>query len=409
MKQGLFFMLSIFLTIATYGIEGLSPLEKELYDKNQELLSLQKEIQAKDALLSSASASYYPTLNAVGGYLRDETDKGPLEKGSVGYLEGKLNLFHGFKDSSLREQKNLDLQISQIDFEIKKHALKVDLVEVISDMILLHNLQNILNEEINETKNQKQMASKKVAAGLTSSVDNYEIELREREIELEQTQINQKHLEAHQKLLQLFGTDIEDSLLHTLEFSPINNLAPLPSFVDLKSNILEIQKINLLTKKIESELLENRTEFLPSLDFNYSFGRLTPSNTSPMDFKESQYGLLLTIPLFSGFESYHKTRASSSQVQSMSLLTLQKVHDVESAFNSLKSKLSELKILFEINEKKRQLSEKYFSLTLTEYKRGIKNSPDLVNATERLYSTKKRKFELLKEFEVTQAKLKNYL
>ena len=73
----------------------------------------------------------------------------------------------------------------------------MQLVEVASDMILLHKLDDILKEEYKITQTQKQMAAKKVAAGLTSTVDNIEFELRESELQIEQKRIAQQHLEAY--------------------------------------------------------------------------------------------------------------------------------------------------------------------------------------------------------------------
>ena len=60
-----------------------------------------------------------------------------------------------------------------------------------------------------------------------------------------------------------------------------------------------------------------------------------------------------------------------------------------------------------INDKKLVNSQKYFDLTLGEYKRGIKNSPDLVGATDRLFLAKKKKYELLKELEALKVKIEN--
>ena len=53
-------------------------------------------------------------------------------------------------------------------------------------------------------------------------------------------------------------------------------------------------------------------------------------------------------------------------------------------------------------------AEKYYDLTLAEYKRGVKNSPDIVGATERYFDSKKKKIEIQKELELVQLQLNNY-
>jgi len=272
-------------------------------------------------------------------------------------------------------------------------------------MILLHKFQTILDEEAKVTQVQKQMASKKSDAGLTGKVDTIEISLRESEIEIEQVQINQKHLEAHQKLLHLFGDSISDADLNHLEFSQLESLVETSiNNYDL-NRTLEAERSNLLELIAKAEKNEAKADFFPSVDFSYSVGRINPAENMKGAFNESQLGVLVTIPLFSGWETWHKVKSLELAHQSVQKDSQQKLYDIKSSLATLLSKQKEIKALYEINEKKIDHSAKYFELTLSEYKRGIKNSPDLVGATERWFASKKKKYELLKELEVTKAKL----
>ena len=148
---------------------------------------------------------------------------------------------------------------------------------------------------------------------------------------------------------------------------------------------------------------------MPTLDLTYAFGRITPSEESPIKFNESKFGVALTIPLFSGFETYYKTKSSNQQVLAAEKLKSQALIDVNTDFKILKNKINEIASLISINEKKLINTQKYFELTLGEYRRGIKNSSDLVGATDRLFATKKKKFELHKELEILKVKLENIL
>ncbi len=408
MKFGLFIFMITVSTLSAYALEGLDELSKSLYQKNQEIKSLEKNIESKEALSSSSNSAYYPTLNAVGGWGQNKTDDlSTTQKGYLGYVEGRLNLFRGFKDQSIGNQQEIDVQISKLELESKKRELRMQLTDIASDMIYLHKIQSILDEENKVTQTQKQMAAKKVAAGLTGSVDNLEFELRENEIQIELKQVFQKHQEVHQKLIKLYGEDIADSELEKLEYSHFENLSKDPEQVKIE-NTIEYQKAELGERRSEFEKKEIKSDFMPSVDFTYSVGRLTPSEESPIKFDESRYAIQLTIPLFSGFETYNKTKAASLSLTSKQMLKLQKRNDIQSEFNILKTKMSELSALFQINEKKLVSSQKYFDMTLAEYRRGIKNSPDLVSATERLFSSKKKKYEILKELEIAKVKIENY-
>lgn len=408
MKQGLFIFILCLLSLCVHALEGVGNLEKNLFEKNQEIKSLENNIESKEALYHSSNSGFYPTLSAVGGLGQNRTDDlNSIEKGYLGYLEGRLNLFKGFKDLAFRHLREIDLKFSKLELETKKRQLRYELTEVLSDMIYFHKFQGVLEESLAVVQNQKKMASKKVSAGLTGSVDNLEFELRESEILIEQKQLVQKHLELHQKLIQLMGEDLADSELNHIDFSDINKLTATMAEIKPESS-LDYQNAQLAEAWAEQEKKEVKSEFFPSLDFTYSVGRLTPSEESPIRFNENRYALLLTIPLFSGLDTYYKTKSASSAYHSAEKIKLQRMNDIKADLAVSKTKIQELKALYEINDKRAIASQKYFDLTLSEYRRGIKNSPDLVGATDRLFSSKKRKFEILKELELLNVKLANY-
>jgi len=405
MRAGILLLIILF-GFRAFGMEGIVNLEQLLNEKNQTLEALKNELQAKENLLRSSRSSYYPTFNAVGGWKEDRIeDPNDREKGYFGYVDGRLNLFNGFKNVSISDQRNIEVQLAKIEYEQTKRELKQQLVDVASEMIYLHKLQHILIAEEKITKDQKAWAGKKVAAGLTSQVDNLEFNLREEEIRIQQRQIDQLHRESHQKLIQMLGTDISDEELDKIDFTIIDSLRATTNF-DPDQN-LEVQKANLQARLAEFEKKQARSDFLPSVDFIYSFGRLTPSEQAPLNFNESKYGIQVVIPLFSGFDTFYKNQAATSSITAQKARSKQSNLNAVSTFGALSGKMKELNDLYTINERKLDSAKKYFEMTVSEYKRGIKNSPDLVGATERWFTSQKRKYELLKDIELTKVKIDN--
>lgn len=399
-------LLTLFLGTSAQALEGLNSLESQLNEKNQSLLALKNDVAAKEQVLKSSYANFYPTLEAVGGWGEDRmAAPGDRQKGYFGSLDGRLNIFRGFRDSAISSQKEIALNLARIDYEKKQRDLRQQLIEVTSEVIFLHKLQEILISEGNITKEHKKMAAKKVSSGLTSSVDNLEFDLREEELNIQKRQIDQQHDEVHQKMLQLFGEDISEEVLDSIQYGTFANLSKIPAHNPEKN--LDLQKAQLSLQLAEQERKEVRADFMPSVDFVYSVGRLTPTENSPIEFNESKYAVKLTIPLFSGFDSWHKQQAAKSFVQARKAESIQSAADSRSAYNTLSRKVSELSDLYKINERKLETSKKYFDMTVNEYKRGIKNSPDLVTATERWFSSQKRKYEILKELEIAQIKIQN--
>lgn len=401
-----YILLSLFFGFNAFGMEGLTNLEQQLLEKNQTLESLKNEIIAKENSRTSSWSHFYPTINAVGGWQEDHLGTPDnSEKGYLGYIDGRLNLFNGFKNTSASEQRSIEVQLAKIEYIEKQRELKQQLIEVAGEMIYLHKLQHILVDEGKITKDQKAWAAKKVAAGLTSSVDNLEFSLREEEILIQQRQIDQLHSEAHQKLVQMFGSDIADAELDKIDFTSIENLKPSAQFTSDRN--LEIQKAKLQEELAQQDKNVTRAEFLPTVDFIYSFGRITPTEESPIHFNERKYGIQVVIPLFSGLNTFYKNRSASSSIAARKANFSQSQLNATSTFNTLAEKIEELHDLYAINERKSETAKKYFEMTVSEYKRGIKNSPDLVGATERWFSTQKRKYEILKDLELTKVKLEN--
>lgn len=400
-----FFIFMLLYSASANALLGVQNLENKLFEQNSELSSLQKQVEAKEALYSSSKSSFLPTINAVGGWQSNKTDSNAqTEKGTVGYIEAKYNLFNGFKDYSLVNQKNADLNVSKIEFLHKQREVKIELTTLVSEMLYLHKLQDVLADEYKTIQSQRKMAQKKVSAGLTGPVDNLEFDLRENEIQIETSQINQLHEETHQKLVKLFGRDLSDSEFNDIKFQSYTELTTINKVFDHKQN-LTYKQIEQTLEKARSEKTQERSEFLPKLDLTASVGRLTPSENTPVQYNENKYGVTLTIPLFSGLDTYYKVKSSNLNISANEKLLNQKRLDVESEFSVLKNKIVELAKLFKINEQKLENSQKYFELTLGEYRRGIKNSPDLVGATERLFSSRKKQVEILKELEILKIQI----
>jgi outer membrane protein TolC len=406
--RSFFIFFVLFNSYYAHALQGIGNLEQRVFESNQEVLALKKQNESKETLYRGANSGFYPTLNVTGGFGKVRTDDKVNETGYSGYLDGNLNLFRGFKDQAIIAQRKVDQKLSFIELELKKREIQLNLIELVSEVISLHKLQSILAEEYKATQIQKQMAAKKVSAGLTGSVDNFEIDLRETEIKIEQTQIDQRHFEIHQKFIKLFGEDVTDSELGILDFSKMEILTQLPSAELNLESTLEVQQAYAIEEKADLEQKEIKSEFLPSVDLTYNFGRLTPSEGSPLKFDEYKYGLMITIPLFSGMDTLYKTRAATLAAQYAEKIKFQKKFEIQSEYNILKAKLNELKTIVGLNEQKLISAQKYFDLTLAEYKRGIKNSPDLVGATERLFASKKKKVELMKELELLRAKFGSY-
>lgn len=396
------------VSIPTFAAStAFDDLFEKALQKNAQYGAALKEKEAAQLSVKAANSGFYPTLDAVAGW-EDRHQEIEPAKGKVGYLRGQWNLFHGFKDSAAGDRAQAELLAKEASLEIKKRELKLALREAVSEMLYLHGLQEILTEEIKVAQTQKQMASKKVAAGLSSSVDNLEFDLRSDELEVQKRRIDQSHIETHQKLFRIFGEELSDSDIDQVNFRGIDEISQIlkNSKIDHHPEILKAQADYSAS---ESERTMARSEFIPRLDFEYALGRVSPTEESDAKFNESRVGLFLTIPLFSGFDSSYKMKSATAQLGARERDKAQVSHNIRTEFETIKEKMKGALDLYQINERKRVTAKKYFDMTLGEYRRGVKNSPDLVGATERLFDSEKQKYELQKDLEILSTKLENLM
>ena len=83
--------------------------------------------------------------------------------------------------------------------------------------------------------------------------------------------------------------------------------------------------------------------------------------------------------------------------------------EAEAAFNTAQQELLLLHDLIHEGEKNVEKGAQYFSQTQDEYSRGIKNSPDVLSATNKQLEFKKRFAELRRDYAIAKAQIQSLL
>ncbi len=379
---------------------SLADLEKKALESNPEFQSMQATIESKRSLSDAAASSYYPSLSATGGLGETKTLE-EKRQGYVGYLTGKWNLYRGGRDFSVRDEAHAETRIAELKSEIKRRELLLSIRSQYYSLIALDHLLKIENEEKGLSEDQRRMAQKKVKAGLTSSVDDIEFELREGEIAIQMRSLSAERERILAEMKKNLGIETQIEVIGTLPLSNQNFEKKEAFLRDHPLNKLSLEEISL----IDARKREVKSEYFPEVDFSASYGRLTLDDTSIGRWNETQYLLSVTIPLFSGFDTFHKMRAATFEVTQKERERVSVQQTLEKEFDLNFSRYSELRDLSEMNEKRIARAKQYYTMTIAEYKRGIKNSPDLVSATERLFEIQKKQIEILRDLQILKTNL----
>lgn len=376
------------LTLSTLALA-----ETSLLESNLELSSLNSKIENLILDKKINYSTFLPELSLNGGLgsekLKDdsyETKKGPFV-----FLESKLNLYRGGRDSIAQDKTQTQIAIAKIEKEIKKRNLYIEAFKLISQIELMTKENKLIEDEVKDNATHHSMARKKVDAGLTSSVDLLDFELKRESLsnELDKNLLTIEILKK--ELVNLFGGSFSYSELEKTISGEISN-APTP----VESTLQDTPNLLLAQKQIDlnnSELSAIKKEYLPSVELEAKWGQITPQEKFLDSKKEHAVFLNINIPLFSGLSTAGKIQQSVNE-STLKKRELKQTEIETAAQRELESKKIELskRILASLKRIQAQ-SIRYKTLTIGEYKRGVKNSPDVISASDNLLEIERKMLE----------------
>jgi outer membrane protein TolC len=356
---------------------------------NIELSSSKAKIESLNEEMKIVKSLFLPQLSLETGIgsekLKDndfETDKGPY-----GFLLGKLNLYRGGKDSIQLQQNEVKIDIAKLEKEIKTRNLNIEVVKKISSIELINKKNQLIENELKDSKTQQGMAKKKVDAGLTTSVDLLDFELKKNRLTNEMDKNNLEKEELQRELVNLNGGAEIQRTLEEISLSTELNYEKSPSFILAKKQI----ELSLLDKN------EVKAEYLPSVDLEAKWGQLTPQSKFFGADKEHQVALNISIPLFSGLSTEKKMQQAVLESTQRTREARQAELEANSKYDIAQKKIELIKKTITILERSLSQAQKYKDLTIGEYKRGVKNSPDVISASDKKFELEQKLLEAKNE------------
>lgn len=369
-------------------------------NNNLEVFTQKQEYQKAQEEKKLVRSFFLPELSINGGLGSDKTnDKLNIEKGPYLFLDGKINLYRGGKDSRSLTKAQINIDKTILEKEKASIKTRIETFKLLSEINLLQRENEILINEIKENKNQQSMARKKVSAGLTTNVDLLDFDIKDQNLN-NQIDINNLKLETINKevsnlyLNKLSVAELENEFQFNLE-SALDNIKSSKALSDSNKIDSKIFKLNYEASLIDKKIINS--EYMPTIDLEAKWGQITPNESLWKESKERQILLNINIPLYSG----GSTGAKKSQA----------IIDSELKERELRQSELDTLTLFEIELKKIEITKKllgsfelihskaknYRELTISDYKRGIKNSPDVIAASDKYLETSSKILEITTE------------
>ncbi len=390
------------------GSLAIEQLIKHAESNNLDLKQIEFNLKAAQADLFSKRGRYYPQFSLEGGYL---TSRVSQENHSGVFLFGKAewNLFRGGADDVQIKQTGLNLDLEELKAKALKLKIKNEVSKVYYEMLFILESIALKERALSFNAEQMKLAVAKRNSGFTSQTDVLEFELRESTLRSDLLLLQQDREIKSKELALLLGSSTPETFfaikghLHRSSVKP--NFSQM--LEQLRKNNKELRESELLVKTLDYDKRRVVADFLPQLDLEAQYGRLAEGERVSDGNHNYSVMLKLSIPLFSGLETYYAHQFVQSTLQARHLKKIKQSQDVEIELEKTLSSIQILNHRLDLEEKNLSRSETYYKMTLSEYRRGVKNSPDMVGATERLLEARIRNLEYRRDLALSLLKVKD--
>ncbi|MBK7961789.1 MAG: TolC family protein [Bdellovibrionales bacterium] len=396
-------------SMADHPNEGAFTLEqliKEAEAQNFEIKEAESTYKSSQSQADAKYGKFLPRLSVEGG---PQTTKFDDDKNSGTTLYGKAdwNLYRGGLDQDNFEKSRIQRDLDQKKFEASKSKVIRDVSRNFHELSFLLESSALKEKALQLNQEQMKLAKLKKNSGFTSSADVIEFELREATLTSDLKMISQLNTEKSRELSVLLGRkDLSSSILvkgHLAKETP--SISKEDILKRLRQSNIEIVQANAEAQLSQKDAAIAKSGFLPSVDLEAKYGKI--ANEERVFSENNNYSLMLkiSVPLFSGLETLNETRAARSSVAAKEASATRKTLTGQADAENLLSQLTTISERINLEEKNLSKSEEYYKITLGEYRRGVKNSPDMVGASERLLEAKIRNLEYRKDFYLTKLKI----
>jgi len=356
--------------------------------QNPELVGQAKEFESSQYAAKRAFSPFLPKLGIEYGQQSYRNPDISLT-GEYKNIFAEYSLFNGGRDYYLLEFKNLQKDASEIRLDQKKQTVEWDAERAFSKLLFVTESIQFYKDAIQRNKEQQKAAAARRRAGLVSEADTLEFEVLGSLLDSEFTSLKAELVDAQadfKKVLNL-KDDVEPVAKGRLEHFHVKTdlQTLLGSLGKTGKSILMAQKETEASEALQKSV---RGDFLPNVFVKTTYGSRDIRDT-PND-KETAIWLVARWEIFSGLDTYWGYRQANAEFEKNQFALESEQLNTKTNLERTFALLKALEQRVDLESMNRKRAKKYFTVVASEYKRGVKNSPDLRSASEKLLESQIR-------------------
>ena len=402
--MGLLIFTFIFPFIASASIQIDEDYLKAQIESTPEIQSLMDRLTSTEKLKGSLSRSFLPKFNLT--YGRERFTTGPYHSLNqpFGGIEAEVNVFNSGRDALENERRNKEARLALVDATITKAKVLSEGRQALAQHAFLKEIQLILEEALRMNEKNFSGARKRINAGLSTQTDL--IDFKQQKVALEQEYETLKYEQGVvSRLLAILLGLHPDEAIHVVSKNIHPEHGPLfESTTDFSNSIL-LQKAALNSEIARIENKAASRWWAPKLDlYGYAL-RFTQKEREYSEVGQRNdvtFGFKFTFPLFDGGEGIAQSAASAAQARSREHLLRKQSLMLENETGNATRKLELAHKLIHGAEESVKLMSEYREGIMSEYSKGIKNSPDVLQANQRWIEAKTKFAEVKRDYQIAK-------
>jgi outer membrane protein TolC len=322
-------------------------------------------------------------------------------------VEGSVNLYRGSRDALKDSLQEKETAIRKEETQLVLRSQLSLARELFLRLASIQELKRAWADAVKITQNKKKSSKLKINAGLTTNTDLLEFELYEATLKREKRKLDKEENELSNKLRILLGLSEETEI--SLDKGFFQPTEPNERNYKLATEAHPaVRKLALQADQAQAISNSGVSRWTPEVDAfasyeEYLIGEKEIPGALPR--RDFATGVRVSIPLGDNLTSQNEANARKLEASAYDLQKQQNARQIELVFNA---RLRDMKVLYElIQDSKNQLEKarKYLKQTSDEYERGIKNGPDVLEASRTLYMTQVESIQLIFEYYLAEVGL----
>jgi outer membrane protein TolC len=407
----LFYLFPIIIGFAhAQEVLNFEDLPNLIQNKNKRAQASALDLNASQMRLGYFRRSFLPRFEATAGYESFETGPYPSQSDPFYFVRGSINLYRGGRDVLEDKARFAEKEVMNVTNQQTYQGELLQVRQLYWSLVYLVELKKLYEMTLDQNKKNLAHANRLIKSGLSTQVDRLEFEISGTLLDQDIARISVDISNHHRQIAALIGSAPE-TIFQTLDRIPHDHESPTATEELDFGTYRDVRREQAFQLNLETTAQLLKRWWVPNLDVYAESGLFTFRERNfftQSDRMDSAVGVKFTLE-FDGFQQKVDGEAFAARARASSLRAQQIKAETAAVFNTAKQELFLIHDLLHVGEKNVEKSQEYLNAVLSDYNRGVKNSPDVLSASLKNLEFRKRFAELRRDYAVVNAKLEAML